>query len=176
MSEMKILDCFNIEKGKTAVFGAKENSPFIKILLEELKEKGTTALIYEMSAQSDADYTFYLADQKSQKPLSVHTDIPEDMVKIGVITADVFEKKVADSVENIEKFCEIADTNENQLIYPVLLSKFIKESEKFDFMFIDSVSSADKKYFARELAKYLSMPVCIGVAESGDIELLRKNK
>lgn len=172
---MKILDCFNIENGKITVFGAKDNSPFIKLLLEELKEKGTTALIYDMGAQSDADYTFYLADQKSEKPLCVHKDFPENTLKIGVIDGVIFEKKIADMVENSEEFCKIADTNENQLIYPLLLSKFIKESEKFDFMFIDSVSSADKKYFARELAKYLSMPVCIGVAESGDIELLRKN-
>ena len=151
---MKILDCFNIQKGKIAVLGAKEDSPFVKLLVGELKEKGSCAFISDLSEEGSADYNLYLADQKNEKLLAIHSDIP---------------------VENIEDFCLVADTNENQLIYLGMLSKAIKQSEKYDFMFIDGVDSVDKKYLARELAKQHSMPVCNGMAKDGEIELLRKN-
>lgn len=172
---MKILDCFNIQKGKIAVLGAKEDSPFVKLLIGELKEKGSCAFISDLSEEGSADYNLYLADQKNEKLLAIHSDIPEDIAKIGVVDVNIFEKKVSDMVENIEDFCLVADTNENQLIYLGMLSKAIKQSEKYDFMFIDGVDSVDKKYLARELAKQHSMPVCNGMAKDGEIELLRKN-
>ena len=172
---MKILDCFNIPKGKIAILGVKDDSSFVNLLLDELKEKGTTALIYDIKEPARADYTLFIADQKNEKPLSLHNELPEDMVKIGVVDVNIFEKKVSDMVENIEDFCLVADTNENQLIYLGMLSKAIKQSEKYDFMFIDGVDSVDKKYLARELAKQHSMPVCNGMAKDGEIELLRKN-
>lgn len=172
---MKILDCCKIPKGKIVVLGAKYDSAFIKFLCAELKEKGSIEISDNVFNNSNADYSLILLDEKCNKVFSAHDSFPESTFRVGLVDVGVFEKKVSEVIYKTEIFCQIADTNENQLVYPYMLSRVIKDNEKYDFMIVDGVNTVSKRFLARELAKYLSMSVCIGSVIDGEIELLRKD-
>ncbi len=59
--------------------------------------------------------------------------------------------KIADAVIGAEDFSVYNDVNKQDLICPPILSKVIKEHEKYDYLYIDGVSNEGKRYHAEVL-------------------------
>lgn len=163
---MNYFDYLSFEKGVIVVLGATEESDFVKSFLEFLSLSGSVAVTGELQTEKVTDYLVIVPDKCADKCFVMHSKTEVEQFRhsdyiIGIVQADILEMKIADAVIGAEDFAKYNDVNMQDLICPPVLSKVIKEHEKYDYLYIDGVSNEGKRYHARELARFHKNGTCV---------------
>jgi len=158
---MNYFDFLNIKNKSITVFGADENSDFVKAL------KGVVSSVT-------------IPDTFDGK-LHLHTEAKIEEYKkngliIGIVDVNIMEKKISDSIIGIEEFCQINNLFADELIFPLALARVIENREKYDILYINNVDGEGKRYIAREIAKRLRNGMLIKLinTDSNYVETLVK--
>lgn len=163
---MNYFDYLAFEKGVIVVLGATEESDFVKALSDFLSLSGSVAVTGAWENERKTDYLVVVPDKCADKRFVMHSRTEVEQFQkadsiIGIVQADILEMKIADAVIGAEDFAKYSDVNLQDLICPPVLSKVIKEHEKYDYLYIDGVSNEGKRYHARELARFCKKGICV---------------
>ena len=69
---------------------------------------------------------------------------------------DLIEKEIAQVVDRAEAFAEVSKLYVTELMFPRALARGISENEKYDLLYIDDVYGEGKRYFARDITRYIT--------------------
>lgn len=163
---MNYFDYLSFDKGVIVVLGTTRESDFIKSLLEFLTLSGNVEVTEELGTERMTDYLVVVPDKYVDKRFVMHSRTEVEQFQkadyiIGIVQVDILEMKIADAVISAEDFATYNDVNMQDLICPPVLSKVIKEHEKYDYLYIDGVSDEGKRYHARELARFHKSGTCV---------------
>ena len=163
---MNYFDYLSFDKGVIVVLGTTGESDFVKSLLEFLSLSGSVAVTGELGTEKVTDYLVIVPDKCVDKRFVMHSKTEVEQFRrsdyiIGIVQADILEMKITDAIIGAEDFATYNDVNMQDLICPPVLSKVIKEHEKYDYLYIDGVSDEGKRYHARELARFHKSGTCV---------------
>lgn len=136
---MNYFDNINITDKIITVLGVSSNSDFVMSLRTFLAENGRE------------DVSVITPDSNGFK---THKNQELDGQIFGVLSVNIFEKRICDVLKQTDDFCKLNDLEEDELIFPKSVANVVL-NEKYDVLFIDDVDSPDKRFLARETAKIL---------------------
>ncbi|MBR7132250.1 MAG: hypothetical protein IKD04_01815 [Clostridia bacterium] len=159
---MNYFNGLDFKRDTITVLGAEKNSDFVTALLRYLETKGSVTLTDDKAVtDKTTDYLVIAPDEDAGKRFRVHSEAEISSYKekgavIGVISVEALLKDIENSVIGAEDFCAINDMSPKDLVYPLALARVITNREKYDMLYIDDVSSAGKRYTAREINRRIT--------------------
>ena len=158
---MKYFENITFEKGIITVLGTKADSVFVSALADYLKNSGTVEVTTDKDCKSYADYVILAPDAPKGKEFIFHSEEEIGIYKskgfvIGYISVDLIEKEIAQVVDRAEAFAEVSKLYVTELMFPRALARAISENEKYDLLYIDDVYGEGKRYFARDITRYIT--------------------
>lgn len=180
---MNYFDNLVFQKGVITVLGAAVDSPFVLALCEYLKQSGSVELTNDRVFKGAADYTVLAPDNPQKNKYIFHSE--EDMSfysskgkVIGYLSVNLIEKEIKSVVVGAEDFCSFSNLYTDELMYPRALGRAISEREKYDLIYIDDVCGEGKRYFARDINRYITYGAGVRMinTDSCFVEELQKAK
>lgn len=158
---MNYFDNINFEKGVITVLGVAADSPFVTALSEHLNKNGTVMVTDKRETKARADYIIIAPDTPNKNQYIFHSE--EDMkfysskgLVIGYLSVNLIEKEIKSVVVGAEDFCSYSNLYTDELMFPRALARAISEREKYDLIYIDDVCGEGKRYFARDINRYIT--------------------
>lgn len=120
-----------------------------------------------------ADYVLVEADGSKRLPLKAHIDfepvIPKDTNKIiSVVGLSGINRKIKHSVHRAERFCEINNTNENQIATLEMVARVLNYENLCDVFFINQVDEPKNNEQAKEMCRLLNKKAYYGSLKKGE--------
>ena len=158
---MNYFENITFQKGVITVLGIKAESEFVTALKNYLKNSGTVAVTTDKDCKSDADYVILAPDAPKGKEFIFHNKEDIGLYKskgfvIGYISVDLIEKEISTVVDGAEAFADVSKLYVTELMFPRALARGISENEKYDLLYIDDVYGEGKRYFARDITRYIT--------------------
>lgn len=159
---MNYFENITFQKGVITVLGIKAESEFVTALKNYLKKSGTVMVTTDKSCIGDmADFVILAPDTPKGKEFIFHNKEDIGLYKskgfvIGYISVDLIEKEISTVVDGAEAFAEISKLYVTELMFPRALARGISENEKYDLLYIDDVYGEGKRYFARDITRYIT--------------------
>ena len=159
---MNYFENITFQKGVITVLGIKIESEFVTALKNYLEKSGTVTLTTDKNCTSDmADYVVLAPDAPKDKEFIFHSKEDIELYSskgfiIGYISVDLIEKEIAQVVNGAEAFAEVSKLYVTELMFPRALARGISENEKYDLLYIDDVYGEGKRYFARDITRYIT--------------------
>ncbi len=158
---MNYFENVTFKKGVITVLGTNAESDFVKALETYLKNSGTVEVTTDKDCTVNADYVILAPDAPKGKEFIFHTQEEISLYKskgfvIGYISVDLIEKEIAQVVDRAEAFARVSKLYVTELMFPRALARGISENEKYDLLYIDDVYGEGKRYFARDITRYIT--------------------
>ncbi len=159
---MNYFENITFPKGVITVLGTKADSVFVTALADELKKSGTVQVTTDKGCTADAaDYVILAPDCPKGKEFIFHRaeDIENYLAKgfvIGYLSVDLIEKEISTVVDGAEDFAALSKLYVTELMFPRALARAITENEKYNLLYIDDVYGEGKRYFARDITRYVT--------------------
>lgn len=159
---MKYFENITFQKGVITVLGIAAESVFVSALADYLKKSGTVAVTNDKNCKADsADYVILAPDKPKGKEFIFHSSEEIVLYKskgfvIGYISVDLIEKEISAVVDGAEAFADLSKLYVTELMFPRALARAISENEKYNLLYIDDVYGEGKRYFARDITRYIT--------------------